>query len=397
MDVLRLNPVTFLPDMLIEGYTSMVWTERYLGNGEFELVTGLVFETLDALPEGSLIGVRDSTEVMIVDSRLIEVDEEGLMSLKVVGRSFETFFENRVIFPIVYSKMWKVYQPYSMQTMICMLLWNYMVNTTLEDPMKPAGNYIDELQSVPNVVVTDSTGLSETTLVWWMEAGIVQDKLNDFLALNKLGLRTIRPNYTTGTVVTFSTATTTARGTVTKTVTPNIKDLRLDVYQGTDRSHLQSALPAVIFHYDSGHVDSPSYLFSNQEYKNMAVITSSIGTQEVWREGASTADKQASGMNRRALYLDGGTKEASITDADFQAALTQQGQVELQKHALVRLFDGEISPVAPYEFGKDYFLGDLVTVLARFGFREIMIVNEYVRTEDSEGDRGYPGLLALAD
>ncbi len=34
-----------------------------------------------------------------------------------------------------------------------------------------------------------------------------------------------------------------------------------------------------------------------------------------------------------------------------------------------------------------------VTVLAEYDFSQTMRVSEYIRTEDAEGDRGYPGLV----
>jgi hypothetical protein len=64
----------------------------------------------------------------------------------------------------------------------------------------------------------------------------------------------------------------------------------------------------------------------------------------------------------------------------------------LKRQRRVSMFTGNISPMAPYQFKRDYNLGDLVTLYGDYGQVEIMMVNEYIRTEDAEGDRGYPGL-----
>jgi Siphovirus ReqiPepy6 Gp37-like protein len=216
------------------------------------------------------------------------------------------------------------------------------------------------------------------------------------LILGEIGIRNIRPNNTTGSIISFDTSRTASRGNVITTPTSNISQIRLDVYNGTDRSRLQSSREPVIFHYDAGHIDNPSYLFSTTEYKTMATVSSSIGNVNVYPPSVRQRNAEATGYNRRVLFVDGG----DIGDQDYNTfvnSLVQKALVELKKHSKVRLFDGAISPVSPYEFRKDYFLGDYVTLLARWGFDQTMKVSEYVRTEDAEGDRGYPGLSSLAD
>ncbi len=81
--------------------------------------------------------------------------------------------------------------------------------------------------------------------------------------------------------------------------------------------------------------------------------------------------------------------------ASFSDDLPEKGEVALRQTERVELFDGTISAESPYEYTKDYFLGDKVTILAEYDFAQTMRVSEYIRTEDSEGDRGYPGLIPI--
>ena len=93
MEVLRLNPTTYLPDSLVEGYTSMIWTERYLENGEFEMKTPKVSETKALIPENSMLSLLDTQEVMFVETHSIGRDSNGISELTVKGRTFETFLQ----------------------------------------------------------------------------------------------------------------------------------------------------------------------------------------------------------------------------------------------------------------------------------------------------------------
>ena len=394
MDIFRLDPTTYQPDALLEGYNSMIWTERHLGAGDFEFKTSEVFPTMPLLPEGTLLSLLDSSEVMIVESRVIEEDSEGRPELKVTGRSFETFLENRILLAAVYRTPWLTTKTYTPSEMAELLLWNHLVNTTGEDPTRPDWT-IDNKTGIPNIVVTDSAILPETAKGWWLEEGDVYSLFQGFLSLGVLGIRNVRPHNTSADVVTFDTTRTATRGNVIKTAKTNIQELRLDVYSGIDRTRYQTDREPVMFHYDSGHIDNPSYLFSTKEYKTMVTISASFGSVNVYPEAFASND-QLTGYQRRTLFMDGG----DMGEQDFQtflAVLVQKAQMELKKHQKLRLFDGAISPVSPYIYGKDYLLGDKVTLMAQYGFEQTMVVSEYVRTEDVDGDRGYPGLSSLPE
>jgi hypothetical protein len=172
----------------------------------------------------------------------------------------------------------------------------------------------------------------------------------------------------------------------------------MDIYNGLDKTYFQTARPPVIFHYESGHIDSASYLYSHKEHKSMAVVATSQGPVEVWPDTTPPPDTTISGRNRKVLYLDGGTVSPAFRStyaATWQDPYIQKGRAELQKHNIVRMFDGAISPVSPYIYRKDYSLGDVVTLMAQFGFEDSMLVSEYIRTFDTDGDRGYPGLSSI--
>ena len=62
---------------LIEGWSSLIWTERFREAGEFELRTPRVAEHFTQMPEGAAISLLDSREVMLVDTHTIEKNEKG--------------------------------------------------------------------------------------------------------------------------------------------------------------------------------------------------------------------------------------------------------------------------------------------------------------------------------
>lgn len=395
MDILRLNSVTYAPDALLEGYSSCVWTERYSQSGDFEVKTAKVAETIDLLPIGSLVSVRDQNETMMVETHSIDRNSEGYPELTITGSSFDTFFKNRVLTALVYNTPWQVFRTYTPSEFVSLIMWNSGVNTTGEDPTRAATTN-QAKDGIPLVVVTDSTTRVDTNKVWWQESGIVYDQLRDILVLVDLGIRTLRPQNSTGYVMTYDVTRTATRGTVSKTLTSDISQLRLDVFNGVDRTRNQTAVPTVAFRYDSGDIENPKYLFSNKEYKNFATVVGSKGTNDIWPDTTPAPDTTIAGLARRPLFVDGGEVDAAMTAPDYLAAMTQKGRLELKKYNQLSVFDGAISPLSQYKYNTDYGLGDRVTLMAEYDFEASMIVSEYVRTEDQSGDRGYPGLSTIS-
>lgn len=388
MDLMTLNMTTFLPEKLIENYTSLIWTERYMTAGEFELRTPRIAETMELLPEGQFVSLRDSLEVMMVETHVIDVDEDGNHVLTVSGRTFETFLENRVMLGFLRDP-WDTLQPYSSAGVSCLVSWNGLVNATGHEPTR-TGQLKNTHDAIPGIVVTDSTTHAETPKIWTLEVGQVYEKLLGFLELGDLGIRMIRPTNQTANVVTFNVSTTEARGTIQETVTNNIQQLRLDIYKGLDRTRNNGVREPVLFHYNSGHVETPQYLFSIKGTKNMVRVITSFRWLNVYANGTEPPDPVPTGMNLRVLHMDGG--EPGDEGQEFLPLAIQKAQLELKKFNRSVIFDGAISLLSPYKYNEQYRLGDIVTLAAEYGFEASMLVAEYVRTEDETGDRGYPTL-----
>lgn len=392
MDVVRLD-ANYLPDSLVEDYSSMIWTERYSDAGDFQLTTPKIEETRALIPEGSLISLRDTDEVMFVETHTVKRDDKGVPTLNTTGRTFETFLEGRAAVGEDSPASWLAIKQYTTAEIVSYLLWNYLVNATGQDPSrdlvtKPAA------EAIANLVITDSSTFADAVQEWTLDPGEVYKQLRDFLTLRGLGVRNIRPHATTGKIVTFDTSATVSRGTVAKVSTPNISALRLDVYNGVDRTKDQAVVEPVIFTYSAGHIDNPQYLFSIRDLKNLAAVSSSLGNMDVWPgTGTTPPGVVPTGLDRRVLYVDGGRMETGDDEAVFTASLVQKALVELAKHNRAAAFDGAVSLASPYKYGVHFGLGDMVTLLGEYGLETSMTVAEYVRTQDHDGDRGYPTLI----
>jgi hypothetical protein len=82
---------------LINGLKSIMWIERYRDISDFEFIANAEKMVHKSLPIGTMISHTESTEVMIVENHEIREEIGKETEVKITGRSFEAFLENRIV------------------------------------------------------------------------------------------------------------------------------------------------------------------------------------------------------------------------------------------------------------------------------------------------------------
>jgi hypothetical protein len=446
MDVVRLGErytTSYVPDELIEGYSSMIWTERFFTPGEFQLVTPRIEETKLLLPEDTLISHLETDEVMMVENHAISTDAEGNEVLVVTGRDLKTMLEHRYI-EAPYQKRRKMRKNYTAVAGLAVLLWNSFDNNTGKDVTRGDPNPWDDNTAaqdyswntqdrIPNIAITDSVPVDGAAVAkgWWLNEGDLWTQFYTFMKRYDIGFRAIRPHSgSSGEVITVDHTPLADRGNVIRTATSGITALRFDLYKGVNRSHSQDVNPKVAFSTLQGDLDEAQYLWSRKDYKTIVEIMS--GGTTLADQGRNATQKAFTGWKRRVGSVDAGSpdipaeperpkdlrknatnaeKEAWRDDiddwrvahgkwttkknnilAEFKSDAEDMAKAYLRDHNQVALLSGNISPASPFRYGVHYGLGDRVTIHGNHEMVYDMIVTEYVRTDDMDGDRGFPGV-----
>lgn len=439
MDFVRLGErytTAYIPDKLIEGYNSLIWTERNLGAGEFELKSFDVAGLKALLPEDTLVSHLETQEVCIVETHEINMVGEGQDAepeLTIRGRTARSIFESRWV-ESTYQKKRTLRQKYSATSAAGVLMWNAVVNSSGKDVTR--GDTDPDTQAMkndypwttldvlPNVFITESVA-AEGELRWWqLEEGILDPQLIAILDNQKLSVRTIRPvSPNPATVITVDSVLAT-RGTIRRTFNADVPGLRFDIYQGTDKSAI------VKFSQLQGHLENPAYLLSSKDMKTVVeVMTAGDSIGDIYRPG----EEGLTGWRRKTMGFDAGSPDGPPQperpdepgenatraqrlkyrkdldawkvqmgkwrnkwggiNAAFRAEAVKRATRELAQARRVNMVTGDISTQSPYKYKVDYDLGDTVTLVGDYGVETQMVVSEYVRTENSEGDRGFPGFV----
>jgi hypothetical protein len=356
MDLYTLDAL-YRRDRFVERFKSLIWTERWMPWGDFELVIFSDVESRNLLKPGTRLSLSASNYVMVVETVEDKTDEQNERFLTVKGRSLELILDDRVakesLNDLTTSPKWTISdQPADIMRKV----FHDICVTGILDTQDIIP-YVSETtfmaaSTIPEPVDTISVEIEPATVY------TVLQNLGDIW---QLGFRLLRENDTTG--------------------------LYFDVYAGSDRTSTQNTLPAVIFSTELDNLQNITRLQSISSVKNVAYVFSPAGFEMVYGIGV---DPEVEGFERHVLVVNA----TDITDEnpDVTAALLQRGADELSKYRAYSGLDGEISQDSKYEYGVDYNLGDLVEMRDESGDLNVMRVTEQIFSSDGEGEKSYPTL-----
>lgn len=357
MQLYRLDDGYF-PEESIDGYKSLIWTERYTPAGDFSLVTANIQKTMDKLPLGSCVALHDSKEVCFVETHEIERDDDGNPQLTVSGRSFETFLENRST--LINEVPIKSAIDDTNAVMINDQAAPYAAMKIIDNAR---GSLLDTHNVIPNIdgTITAEALRDEGEKDRFITRGRTYDEVLRILQEENNGIRNIRPT-----------------GTGTK--------LLLNIYQNWSGV---TTNPNVVLDVTAGHfIGGVKYTWSIKEYKTAVYVASKNYFVKVYATGASGY----SGLDHRVDLVD--YPDITQTGTKIPAMLRAKGKTYLNKHKKQIFVEGSVSPEIPYKYNVDYGLGDNIRVRGEFGANDIMQVAEYIRSEDENGEEtAYPTLV----
>lgn len=332
---------------VIDNATSIIWIKRYQEAGEFELYVRATPELLELFSSGEIMLTKDGDNggMLVETVKLTTSFEEGDY-LTISGRSLESILGRRIIASQMNLKM--TAELAMRQIVISIFIGGGPARAIPNFGLAVVKNYTEKIDR-------QFTGKN------------VLETLSDIAHEAGYGFRLVRSgNY-----------------------------LIFDIFKPVDRSTRQAERPFVIF--------SPSFEnLGNSEYernaaeKSNAIYVAGQG-QGSERVIVSTATTEAIGLLRREKWVDARntsstTEEGTMTDAEYRAKLRAQGNEELSLSDVVTTFSGEIISTNGYVYGKDYELGDIVSVENEYGIKGIAHVAEMTEVEDETGYRMYPTL-----
>jgi len=348
----------FQGGVVINGYNSFRWTERYRGTGEFEIEAPLSSGLVQLLPLGTFISHIDTLEVMIVEDHQIKEDKDKDPTLRITGRGLDSAFEQRIVGsnlayndPPAPGTEYKLVAAASLGVQIKKLIDDHILAANLADQNEELP-YLATFNTVPAVAAVERIVKRQT----------LYKAVNELLEVGDYGIKIDRQ--TSGIV-------------------------NLTVHAGIDRSTI------VTFAWVVGELDAAEYLWSSRKRKNTAYVKGRFleefvyGPQSKW--------------NRRVLLVDGSDLDdyldtAAVANANaavIRQKMATRGAEALEQQNDINMAQVEVSAYNQWKYRVDYNIGDVVSVSGNYGAVALRRVTEYTEIEDEKGETGHPTLEAL--
>lgn len=338
---------------MINGIKSARWTERYGDVGDFEFHAPLSSGLKDFLPPGTMVSHVATLELGIVENCEVHEPEDADPDVTITGRTFPSFLEFRAA-GMHLARTAGLITEYTIPAQTLTL----QIESLIDRHVGPSADANDQVIGL-NVVSHGLYGPAEDRTI--ARGPLLQEVLK-LLPLGDLGIRTIRRNPFGG------------LGSASET--------QLDIYKGGDKSD------KVVYSSRTGHLASIDYLFSNKDNYSSALVMGRY-VQVAYDTGL--------GITRRQLIIDGtdidghlDTAPSGLGLAMIQSLMTTRAQQILAKHHDINIARADVASTDPYEYRKDYSMGDLVTIAGNYGESVKMRVIEYVEIEDENGETGHP-------
>lgn len=329
---------------VVENFSSFVWTDRYYSAGDFELYVPPTIRVLTQYIPDYYIVRPDSEHVMIIDSVLLEEDDDGY-SYKISGESLESILKRRILWTDTTLSG-------NFQDAIKTLLDGSIISPSIAD--RKIDNFVfvkSEDEAITSLTIEEAEYSKNETIY-----DIIEKNCQEF----EIGFKV--------------------------TLTSDNK-FAFTLYKGVDRSYDQTAVPYVIFSPAFDNLTSSSFLKSYTDYKNVALVTGTSTDSEGESTDLSTVVGEASGLDRRETHIDGGSIQGDTS------VLTKKGNEELAALKKTEAFEGEANVFNMFVYGKDFFIGDMVQLEDAFGNTGKSIVSEMVFSSDGEGEKFYPTFI----
>ena len=340
---------------VIDSYVSVIWRPSYSEVGDFEIYLGATPKAIGLLKENSYVvrssdisvenGVTTYEKVMIIKNVQLITDVENGDFYCVTGRELKFLLHQRIV--------WK-------QTTLTGTAENAIRRLVNENAITPT----DTKRVIPNLMLGVSAGLTDT-----IDKQVTGKYLDESIV-------EICKTFNYGWDIFIS----------------NNK-LVLVVYAGLDRSYGQTERPYVVFSDDFENLYNTDYQLATEAYANTTLIG---GEGEGLERVYVTVNNDNSGLTRYETFTDArdisqnkGTEE-EIDLTTYNKLLAERGRENLASLTYTEGFSGEVLSDVAFKYGEDFFIGDLVTVINKYGIKKNVRVLSAIESEDETGSKLLP-------
>lgn len=323
---------------IVDTATSIIWANRYRQTGDFEIYVPASAGMMDLLQHDRFVVREDDDMVGIIEKIQTESDEETGDFLIVTGRCCRSILARRIVWD---------------QTALNTTVENGMRQLVTDAFISPA----IEARKYDRLVLAPAHGYTDKVQVQYT-GDVIQTAVEALCAAHNYGY--------------------------------NVKlvdgMLQVDFYKGVDRSASQSENPRVVFSEEYDNLSASTYTLDKTDYRSVALVAGE-GEGSARRRAVVSRSTDQTGLHRREIFVDArdvSSNEGEIPEEEYTAQLAARGDTALSAAPMVQSMEGTVES-RQHVYKKDYFLGDIVTAISKYGVQADTQVLEVVETWDETG------------
>ena len=338
---------------VIDDYVSVIWRPAYYDVGDFELYLDASINNINLLRENYYL-VRDKDisvddednttfkNVMIIKNYNITTDTEGGDYLTVTGRELKYILNSRIVWT---------------QTNLTGNVVTAIEKLVNDNAIAP----VDTKRVIPDLVLDKSLVVSDA-----ITKQLTGDKLDE-------AITEICMTYDIGYEIYIKN-----------------KKLVFRLYRGVDRSN---TVPHVVFSEEFENILSSQYECNTEVYANTTLIGGEgEGVERIY----TTVGTANTGLNRYEVFTDARDisqnkdSEDAIDLNTYLNLLNERGLEKLSEHSIIEAFDGEVQHDVNFKYGEDYYLGDTVLIVNKYGMSKNVKILSAIESDDENGAKLIP-------
>ena len=341
---------------VIDEYVSIIWRPAYFDIGDCEIYLSATDKAVGLLRENNFV-VRSSDitvdkegnttykKIMIIKNIQLVTDVENGDYITATGRELKYLLHQRIV--------WN-------QTNLTGSVESALRRLVTENAISPTNSN----RIIPNLILGDEAGLTST-----IEKQVTGDYLDQAII-------DICSSYNYGWDIHMVN-----------------EQLIFSVYEGVNRSFNQVENPYVVFSEDFDNLHNTDYQLNTEEFANTSLIGGEgEGSSRIY---VSVGDGNV-GLNRYELFVDArdvsrnAGNEDEIPLSTYYSLLRERGYEKLAELTYTEGFSGEVLSDIAFKYGEDFDLGDLVTVINKYGISRDVRVLSAIESEDESGTKLVP-------
>lgn len=341
---------------VIDDYVSIIWRPAYYDIGDFEIYLNSTDKAIELLRENRYVvrssditvdenGIVTYKKVMVIKNIKLTTDVENGDFLTVTGRELKHILHQRIVWgrSIIRDSV-----EYALRRLI---------GSNAVHPVEPA-------RVIPNMQFAEPKGYTEQ-----IELQISNKQLDEAVI-------ELCKTYGYGWDI---------------YITDN--KLTVEIYKGIDNSYNQSERPYVVFSDDFENLFETEYVYESENYANMALVG---GEGEGLDRTYAYVNNDVSGLERYEIFTDArdisqnlDSENEAISYEDYLLLLEERGRENLAGKTITEGFSGEVLDVN-FKYGVDFFMGDIVTVINKYGIQKNVRVISAIESEAEDGIKLLP-------